>query len=668
MNLFIFLFSFSLSFAGSPPGCKDLAKYLEQFESELHKKSINDCKPDMDLQKTVQALLNNRPVRDPNFLSEIACQDLSTIEVQLDQYKLELSILDGIEKLKSTITESKIDTKDKKPVAAKEAGMTFVASLNTAASLEVLLATDSGETPFVQKLKEFPQDKRKTEKDFQERLAELCKDEPKNEPDACNQNVFKPGKEASEEILRLVDSTTPNKRQIENWRKSLAIKKKNASKDEAAYSFHQMQAELTEAFEKIDKKEVMSKEHLQAIQRLDDFENAPGLSFVENLSMLKDQKKAKIASDQYFLLMGDAKIRQQYEAQSKFSVVWNEVENVVPDLTDTQRAQCSKAKSNFEDLQSCLDILEVQHKKIQGKENEPIKTKLTVFLPKLRVSVDYASALIEKEKLCLEEIKTKEVVSQACYTGFNKDRATVQDKILQLQIVKDKIGEENMQLMKYRNFALEKWGTQKCGSLSTPMDFCNDEKLLSKDASLTFSDSMKIALIFSNTEKGKSKEELEKEKEELCPEESLTKERIKHLCEFFNDTTDPTVQTNNAPESHPDGPVVAPDGRHAENNLKDAWLQGGANLLGSILPYFMPKQNPMPIQNPNLYNYHPYNVQETPNLGIADSIMFNARYHGAYGFYMPAAGYQPGTAFSSNPGISPYTSLGGNSGKYFNSR
>lgn len=77
----------------------------------------------------------------------------------------------------------------------------------------------------------------------------------------------------------------------------------------------------------------------------------------------------------------------------------------------------------------------------------------------------------------------------------------------------------------------------------------------------------------------------------------------------------------------------------------------------------MPRTQP-PVQYPYPYNYGPFNGG-TPPMGIADSIMFNARYHGSYGFYMPTPGYTPGTAFPSSPAMSSYSSVGNMGGKYF---
>jgi hypothetical protein len=659
MNLFLALLFIPLSFAGSPPGCGDLGKYLEGFEKDLHKKSILDCKP--DLYKT---LTKDIPVKDPEFLNGKVCQDLSTIETQLENAKLELAVLNGIEKLKETIKVEKEKAEGPNAVPARVAAMSFVASLNTAQSLEVLLATNAnGENgkPFAQLLKEFPEERRATQKDLSDRLAELCKDRAKNEQDACNTKLFKPGPEAAAELLNLLKTSDPKPETIESWKKMLAIKKKNpAEGEEAGYSFNSMQTDLNEAFAVIDSKEVMSKKHLAAIAKIDDFESKPGFSFVEDIADLKNQKKVKIASDKFFLLMGDAKMRQQYEAQSKMSVVWNEVKDKITGMNESEVADCSNTKNIFSLVEACTNSLE---RVLSSVTDQVVKSKLKDFIPAIKSSVNYANSLHNKEAACREEIRSAEKLSEVCYANFNRDLATVQDKILQLNLVKDKIGSENMELMKYRNFALEKWGQNKdCGRQETPLDFCEDEKVISKNASMTYSDTMKIALIFSQSEEAKTKAETEAK--ELCENEERKPNKVHdHICDFFNDTTSDIVVTDNKPNEDADGPVTAPDGGNTEAKIRDAWIQGGSDVLKTILGGLMPRQN-APIQNPYPYNYGPYNGG-VPPMGIADSILFNARHHGSYGFYMPTPGYAPGTAFPSSPAMSSYSSVGNMGGKYF---
>jgi hypothetical protein len=651
MNLFILMLFIPLSFAGSPPKCKELGNILEGFESKLQKDSIKDCSP--DLYKT---LVKNVPVNDPEFLKGKVCQELSTVEAQLGQLKTELAVMNGIHKLVSTVKDAKTKASAKKVDVAQVNAHTFVVSLNTAQSLEVLLQskTEDGK-PFMRALKEFDSNKLLNENDLKDRVSEICKGHQKSDVDACNTNVFNPGSEAATELIGMIKNSNPNDKQIAAWQKQLAIKRKDPKSDKGDYTFTAMQSELSNAFKKIDNKEVMSKQHLSAIEKLDDFEFDNKFNFVEDISKLKDQKKIKAASDKFFLLMGDAKNRQQYEVQSKVSIVWEDVKSSIPELNDEQRQQCSRAKSSYSDAALCIASLD----KAAPNVTEPLaRPKLREVLPALQTSVTYISNLEDKEIACREEIKNKEEVTEACYAQFNRDRAKLQDQILQLNIVKEKIGAQNVELMKLRNFALQKWTTQKCQSTNSVMDFCEDLGVITKDVSLTISDTMNIAIMFSPSEKAAT--EAEKEAKVVCDNDRKKMKSEDDICEFFYDSTSNKVERKPVPVV--DGPILAPDGGNADMKIRDAWIQGAGNILQSVLPQYLNSQF-APVQNPYPYNYSPYN-NGMPLMSTADALVFNARYYGGYGYYTPTPGYQPYTAFGAST-ASAYTPLSIPSTRYF---
>lgn len=649
MVFLILILLIPLSFAGSPPTCGELGKILESYEKDLQKKFITGCgKIDH------KTMVKDIPVTDPEFLNGKMCSDLATIETELEQLKIEEAVLVGINKLKKSVAESKEQVEKAQGASGRVAGMTFVSSLNTAQSLEVLLqtVTDDG-TPFIQKLKAFPDNQRLTQKDLSDRITEICKASDKaylnnkyvTEVDACNPNVFKPNPEAAAEILELVRTSEPSIEQISKWQNMLSIRRKNAAPEEEAYSFNDMQREMNEAFAKLDTKEVMSKEQLQAIAKLDDFENRPGLSFVEDIAAIKDQKKGKIASDKFFLLMGDAKLRQQYEVQSKLSIIYDELKDTLNSFTEAQKADCSNAKNLYKIARSCYQHIQDAHSSLTGDA----KANLGRFLPAIKSAINYADALEGKEESCRAELKTKETLSESCYGEFNRDHATVQDRILQLNLLKDKIAAENIDAMKFRNFALMKWGSQKCQTLASPMELCEDDTLISKQAVMTFSDTMKIAVVFS------PKPEAETEAEKICDEERKFTKHEERLCEFFNDTVSDVVRPSKKEDV--DGPVAAPDGGHEDAQIRDAWIQGGTGLLTDVLRHYLNKQQTAnPYVNPYPYNYSPWN-NGVPPMGISDTILFNARYYGAYGLYMPTPGYQPYTAFGTASMVSPYKAL-----------
>jgi hypothetical protein len=639
MNLFILMLLIPLSFAGSPPNCGELGKILEGYETRLQRDGIKDCKPDL-----YKAILQDRKVVDPEFLKGKVCQDLTTIESQVSQLRLELAVMNGIHKLVETVKDAKEKSSSKKEDVAAANARTFVVSLNTAQSLEVLLQSATAEGKLMMSgLKEFDKTKLMSKDDLIDRVKELCKNNPKNAEDACNPALFNPSKEAAEELISMVRNSNPDQKQIAAWQGQLAIKRKNAKPNDKGYTFTAMQNELGGAFSNLDSKDVMTKNQLASIQKLDDFEMNSSFNFVQDISKIKDQKKVKAASDKFFLLMGDAKRRQQFEVQSKLSLVWEDVKNHVPNLTGAEQARCSNGKNSYDDAAFCIASL----KKAAPNVTEPLaRPKLNDVLPALETSVNYINKLGQKETSCREEIKSKDEITTACFAEFNRDRAKLQDQILQLNIVKDKIGAQNVTNMAFRNLALQKWSAQKCNFATSTMDMCEDESALPKDLHLALGDAMKIAVVFTQSEKERT--EAEKKAEAICDDDERKQTAVEErMCQFFNDTTSNIVQTTGPTKNKDDvdGPMAPKDaGKNDNDKIRDAWIQGGANILGSLLPAYL--QNPNSAVSPYPYNYSPTGI--TGPMGISDTILTNARYYGAYGYYMPTPGYQPYTAFGLN--------------------
>lgn len=631
-----------------------MGKILEKYEMAIQKDSIKDCKDD-----TYKSLIKGIPVVNPEFLKGKACQDMATVELQLHQLQLELSVLDGLNKLVETVKTSKEKASDKKPEVARLNAHKFLDSLDIAQSLEVLLAskTEDGKS-FLEALKELPKNKLLNENDLKDQVKELCKSASKKDQAACNSKQFTPQKVAGEEIIGIIQNTGDIKGNLDRWKNQLAIKRKNKEKDAKAeaYTFTQMREGLAESFWSLDHKKVMSKDQLRAIQALDEFEFDDKFSFVQDIKGVRDQKKIKTVSDKFFLLMGDAQKREEYHVQSKLSVIWNDVRDQVP-LKDEEKKSCEAAKSSYGNVLLCAHALE---KALPNVTEALALPKLKNFLPALKTSMDYIDKLTDKQNACKQEIETNEVVSEACYAEFNRDRAKVQDQILQLNIIKDRIGHQNEDNMKFRNFALEKWTTQKCSEKSSDMDLCEDNSIISKDAALTINEAMNISVLYSRSAKEIS--DAEEIVKPLCKDGS--RKRIKsedHLCEFFYQKPKKPI-LNDLSKEAVSGPVAAPDGKNEENKIRDAWIQGSTDVLRTLLPAFQANNQSM-MYNPYPYTY-PYSPS-VPPMGIADTIMFNARYYGAYGYYMPTPGYQPYTAFGVNSPLAGYKPISAPSTQYF---
>lgn len=653
----LLLIPFSTFAAGNAPGCADLSNYLQFYESELHRKTVKGC-PDID-HKTITAGVTT--LVDADFLKDKVCLDFTAIETQLQNARLQLSVLNGIDKLKMTIADSKAKTSGSNASAVQVAAKSFVGSLNTAQSLEVLLDSRTATKPFILALRDAdPNPGFTAQMDLSRRMQKVCAGLPKE--GACDPKLFSPNPEAAEEIMGMVKNTNaPSDKEIEEWKKKLSIKRKAPKDGDEAYTFTQMKAELESAVGKFDSKEILTKDEIRAIQKLDEFEDVDGPSIVGDLNIIKNQKKARVASDKFFLLMGDAKLRQQYEIQSMLSIAWNETGAKVPEMSAEESAKCDAGKELYTEAVACIGLLEAKVSKMQPSAE---KAKLDRLLPSLRVSVNYASSLESQEAVCKAEIKQNDVLSENCWNKLNVDKAKLQDQIFQLNLLKERISFENQDAMKFRNLALQKFKDVKqgCNVVASTMDMCEDESVLSKDSALTLSSHMKIAILFNQSAESKSLAETEAKA--LCDDETRKENEIEQkLCGFFDDKVPDAIVTNNYKVKETP-PTEAPEDDREAQRRRDLMLQGTSNILGTVLNGLYPKQ-PMNsgLINPYPYNYAPYNSGRPP-LGIADGIMFNARYYGSYGYYSPTPGYQPGTAFGMNA-VSAYKPVSSPSTKYF---
>lgn len=651
MSLFLIFFLIPFSFANGEL-CSQLSRILTDYEKDLSKSAIQKC-TDVKISDLTQGHVGLP--EDLSWMEERKCSSLAGIESELERLKAQLSVANGIEKLKLTLSESQKNASQ----GNREAGMTFVSSLNTAQSLEVLLKTVSSDNkPILQKLKGYASDdKRKNLQDLIAIVTADCKGRPVNEDNACNKNLFNPDEEAATEILSMVQKPVVDEDQVKKWQDMLAIQKDNTDPENAAWSFTEMQSELQDAFAAIDKNEIMSRDHLNAIKRLDKFTHVKGFSFVENLATIKDQKKTKILSDKLFVLMGDAKLRQQYEVRSKLSVTWENYKHLLKDVKPETVQSCEGAKFDYKSAKVCYEALKNESKNITDADLKD------VLLPSIASSIIYVEDLENSEIKCSADFKNTGLMPESCYDKVGAVPSDLQQKIRQLNILKAKIGDENLDKMTYRNFALKMWA-DKCPTQKSIMDQCDltDDYAISKNALLAVKDTLAVAIVFE------PKPEAEKKAEELCEDESKKKRKNfeEVLCKFF-EKTEIVVETNNGDKGEGNPPVNAPDGKHQAAVNRDRYIDAGTGLLtdvlSSVMNYKFGPQNNTPV-NPYPYNYSPYNYGNPP-IGIADSIMFNARFHGAYGFYMPTPGYQPYTAFGASSNLSAYKPLPATNSRYF---
>jgi hypothetical protein len=660
MNFFIFLFLIPLTFATTPPNCKELGNIVEGYEKDLMRKGLaQEVCNELDPAKIMNPENPDTSIfsqEDIALFDEHKCRNLSVIETKISDLENELALLQGFEKLKADVKEQKSKAADKDEKVAIESGRKFVDALNTAQTLDTLLTVqDKNGEIILNRFLHIPKQDRQDPEKFKLALTELCKGKEKSSPCALS---LTPSQATIDDINMLLEQPINNET-VEKWRGAIAIKKTDGKN----YSFSQMAKELKDSFVKIDNNDLsISRKELQVIQNLPDFESVKGLEFLQDL---KKQKGAEtfVSASKFKFLVEDLTGRQAYEMTSKISYLYSEHEK---NLNDAQKASCKGSSQSLSEALNCMNALK-EFSKDKGQGDNSLST-LNKMLRSLENSKSYHDILVGVSQRCINPslMETPESLgmSDECLKKLNGDITSLPKKLRALYLLKDKIGEENQKLMVYRNFAMKKWAKCSEHSRSSIVGECDDAftSYISKEAVSLSNNVAKLSVVYKPKDEHRAKAEAE------CLKEDKERTRIQEqLCAFFNDTTSNILEADKE-KKNPDtfqAPVEAPDGGH--NPQREAWVRGLANITRDMVNQYQSQQNQYrPMMNPYMYNYSPYNSGRAM-MGISDTILFNARYYGAYGYYMPTMGYQPYTAFGSKP-TTAYTPYASSTSAYFTTK
>jgi hypothetical protein len=649
MNFLILLFLIPFASALTAPGCGELPGIAQEMEKDLLNKSITPVEACTKL--SLPSLVSKEVTGgDVDFFDEYKCSNLAVIEAKVSQLENELALLEGFEKLKIEIAEEKKNTASSNLKSASASGRKFVDALGTAQTLDTLLSSfnKDGEN-FLMKLQTIPLEKRDSPEKFQETLKALCKNEGSTPPAPC-QLGFAPSASTVNDINELIKGEI-NDLSLQEWQSAMAIQKKDGS----TYSFYQMAMDLKSDFSNLkDDGSNISREQLKAIQALPEFESGAGLEF---LADLKKKEGMNLKGAKFKFLVEDLAGRQAFEMTSKVSYLASEYKDL---LGDSDRGQCEGAKFSLNSAIPCLEALEkISNEK--GNNGDYLLT-LSRTIKSLNTSKKYLGSLQKVSQECTSSAEA--TMSEECVKKLNGDVADVSKKLLALNLLKEKIGQSNTELMIYRNLALNKWA-HNCRSdgVTSLVGECDDlfQSHISREAVTLSSNVADLAIMYKGDPKHLEEAKI------LCSQanEKQTSTQ-KKLCAFFDEPVS-DVLTEDKPKKNPDeymAPVAAPDGGH--NPERDAWVRGLANITNDIVNQWVSAQNRQTPMNPYSYNYSPYSAG-TGMMGISDSILFNARYYGAYGYYMPTQGLQPYTAFGAPP-MASYTPYASSPSAYFSKK
>ena len=641
MNIIVLLLMLIPISQAAAPQCNELGKILQDMENDLQRAKLPKCA------ETTAAILKekNIPEDRQGFLKELACQDFSSVDAALNQLQIERAIADGVEKVREEVK------------TAQSAGNVrkFEETLEIAEALERITSAKIADKELFSVLKENLAniDPEK----FPASFKKICNGD---EAEICKK-PFELSPVAAKEIVELLKQSDGKEETIKGIREQLAIKRKVPIEGNSSYSFAEMKKLYEDAFtdnKKTTTDEVrsMQKAKLKAVRSLEQFEFNPDYPLVKDL--LAQAKSKRTVAEKLINHLQDGVQRQKFDVQHKVSAVYFDMQKDV-DMPETDKTACQNAKSSYASAVNCMEALKFAraHGKITGTLSP---SKVEGFAKVIDGSKDFANALENKINECKNGLGTGDVLPEPCLSGYTVSKEKLDERITLLTDVKNKIKDQNKKKITMRNYALQKWGDQKCGLASSNMDSCEYSGTLETEAKFAVSDVMNIAILFSPEPKSVE------EAKSLCEDDEVNRSKSEdRLCSYFTDKTSDVVTTNNSNEGNITGSLAPEDaGQVRKDAARDGLIQSGAEVLKQALGFLIPKQTvPMGV---NPYPYNPWPVSSnSPPLGIADTIMYNARVQGGYGYYSPTPGYTPGTSFGREVSFSGYKPVSTPSSKYF---
>lgn len=626
MNLFIFLFLIPLSFAEKPPTCEELGSILQKQESELMGKNANGLTCAKlnaeDLMK-----LNDVDSSQLALVNEFKCQNLSVLEARIAKLQNEASLLQGFEKLKTHLKTQKDAAESAVPAEAQAGGMNFVDGVITAQSLELLVNTKTADAKSIlEKLKAVPMDKRNTLSLFSAQLTVLCKGKPaldEGTVDACDAKYFKPNDEALAALNELINRGDHTKDQVDDWRSSLKIKKKDGTE----YSFTKMSDDLKDGLAKIkDGSLTLSREELRVIRDLPDFESANGITASFNLRDIKTAAADQIPKEQFKFLVEDLKSRQDLEIQSKVSLTWRDYKSLATNFDASAKSSCDDAKNGYSSSQQCIRSLEQLIPYLSADNQGTLQSHLQQMVDSLKLSSEYRDSLTAMGDQCFsissKTIKSESDLPEACRQKLNGDLSSKQNQVAALAALRKTIGDENADLINVRKFASQKFNSMNCGAkLESIVGECDADFKgeVSREVEALTSETMDILLV-------QNKPGPDIDIDNLCASDDKKITGKDRLCTFIKSTPDPVAKNDPKP---PAPSSIGNADKGSNQAMSDAWINGLANFMGGLAQTFSP-----PVQAFNPYqSVGPVVNNIPPSLGISDSILAGAQARHGFGSY-----------------------------------
>lgn len=654
----ILLFITSEAFAvGST--CGRLQDIVRDYELMIQRKKDTSCNTlaYTDITSPNEELRNR-------VMDEMKCAPLSAFEERARTLENKLTLLAGFQILKNEIRTNKEATAQNNLTKAQRAARDFQKSLQTAQTLDLLINTANAENQphILTQLKEMPEERRNTPEKLRNEILNLCRGRAREAgaQDSCSQR-FSPSVDTVRELNSVLQGTVDNQ-QIESWRNALRIQKSDGS----AYSFTEMYQDLREALPKISNGRLtLNRNELNTIKNLPNFQDVAALPFMNALKDVKSGIAIHTSLEKFKFTTGDLKARQEAETKSKVSWLWQEIGNSGIVLDADNQAACAQSRSDFAQARACWSAISAARESIpQGAADK--KETLIKIASGLDASLSYYDQFPAIE-MCLNPQSGPTALSTAntgdelsgcsVLNNLNTDVESLQQELLVINGMRERIGNQNQRDMKFRNFAIQKLSSMNCAGMNRSLSSveCETHGLnkVAPEAYELASSVLNMSIMQISS--------AEISVEDEC-ESSRAGGQEGDLCSYYAQAP----ANPNVPQTQRDTDDSAyVEVSNPRNLQREAVRDGLAGIATGIATQLLnpPRNyyNPYQYVNPFPYNYNPYPY--TGAMSPADSILFNQRYYGAYGMYFPTVGAAPYTAFPVN---SPYMQTGAlTSSSYF---
>ncbi len=617
MKRFLLLALLPIYAISAVPNCTDLATIIQRLERDVGQ--LND---------------KNRCETRQAGTGITECMNVDTLTAKIRELENSRALLLGIEKLKTDIRKKRQELVGKKPTRAN--AMRFGEAVITAQSLELLSKTMDGTKSLLPAIKAAMTTNipalslvRAVQYACARRSSSSTSD------DACS-SAFAPTPRALTEIEAMVRATDITPELLTRWQNALKIKKVDGSD----YSFSQMRKQYESSIG-TNGQGALSSDQISSLSTIPDFVSTPGFEFLDDIN---SGKISAGRGGEFNSLLSDLTDRQKIEVQSSSSLAYYTYKDELGNLPD-----CSGAKSEYTQATKCMTAMRGSLDKLNANS----KSQLGYLLDALDVSKNYLSGIDSKTPACMTEISnaiestTDAIEIKSCGDLVSQDQADIENEITNVSSLRSKILQDNPNVVKLRDYAVQKYHKNSCESsiTETVLQSCDSgfTPTFSKEMISLTGAAFDVSLVMAKQDHKAAEVSIA----EIC--DSLTESKkgeASRLCELqeAGGTREPTARPN-PPEKPEPVNSLSPKSRE-EHPVRDAFTVGFGNFTRMLAQNYAQNNYSSNYTNPYGLYSSPYASSPYPTFSsFSDSILYPGYATGAYSFNSAYTPVIPSTSF-----------------------